>query len=50
MMKYIHDHYLNKFEWFMRVDDDVYIRTENLERLLRSIDNRKFSFYFLFVF
>ncbi|CAF1475031.1 unnamed protein product [Rotaria magnacalcarata] len=41
MMKYIYDHYLNKFEWFMRVDDDVYIRTENLEKLLRSIDNRK---------
>jgi len=44
MMKYIYDHYLNKFEWFMRVDDDVYIRTDNLERLLRSIDNRKFVF------
>ncbi|CAF4586740.1 unnamed protein product [Rotaria sp. Silwood1] len=41
MMKYIYDHYLNKFEWFMRVDDDVYIRTDNLEQLLRSIDNRK---------
>ncbi|CAF0791765.1 unnamed protein product [Adineta steineri] len=41
MMKYIYDHYLNKFEWFMRVDDDVYIRTDNLEKLLRSIDNRK---------
>jgi hypothetical protein len=40
-MKYIYDHYLNKFEWFMRVDDDVYIRTDNLERLLRSIDDRK---------
>lgn len=45
MMKYIYDHYLNKFEWFMRVDDDVYIRTDNLERLLRSIDNRRFYFY-----
>ncbi|CAF1135648.1 unnamed protein product [Adineta ricciae] len=41
MMKYIYDHYLNKFEWFMRVDDDVYIRTDNLEKLLRSIDNRR---------
>lgn len=41
MMKYIYDHYLTKFEWFMRVDDDVYIRTDNLERLLRSIDNSK---------
>jgi chondroitin sulfate synthase len=48
MMKYIYDHYLNKFEWFMRVDDDVYIRTDNLERLLRSIDNRKFFFDLFF--
>lgn len=46
MMKYIYDHYLNKFEWFMRVDDDVYIRTDNLERLLRSIDNRKFECFY----
>ena len=44
MMKYIYDHYLNKFEWFMRVDDDVYIRTDNLEKLLRSIDNRQLKF------
>jgi chondroitin sulfate synthase len=47
MMKYIYDHYLNKFEWFMRVDDDVYIRTDNLEKLLRSIDNRTYVFHLI---
>ncbi len=50
MMKYIYDHYLNKFEWFMRVDDDVYIRTDNLERLLRSIDNRMFQLIWILNF
>lgn len=26
MIKHMHDHYLDKFEWFMRADDDVYIK------------------------
>lgn len=26
MIKYMHDRYLDKYEWFMRADDDVYIK------------------------
>lgn len=26
MIKYMHDHYLDKSEWFMRADDNVYIK------------------------
>lgn len=26
MIKYMYDHYLDKYEWFMRADDDVYIK------------------------
>lgn len=26
MIKHMHDHYLDKYEWFMRADDDVYIK------------------------
>lgn len=41
MLKYIHDHYIDKYEWFMRADDDVYVRTDRLEKLLRSVDSSK---------
>ena len=39
MLKFLHDHYLERFEWFMRTDDDLYIRTEALERLLRRLNS-----------
>lgn len=39
MLKYMHDHYLDKYEWFMRADDDVYIRGDRLESFLRSLNS-----------
>ncbi|KAJ1207696.1 hypothetical protein NDU88_003086 [Pleurodeles waltl] len=41
MIKYMHDHYLDKYEWFMRADDDVYIKGEKLEDFLRSLNSSK---------
>ncbi|XP_069025109.1 chondroitin sulfate synthase 3-like [Embiotoca jacksoni] len=41
MLKYIHDHYLDKYQWFMRADDDVYMRGEKLESFLRSLNSSK---------
>ncbi|XP_057655597.1 chondroitin sulfate synthase 1 isoform X1 [Diorhabda carinulata] len=41
MLKYMYDNYIDKYEWFLRADDDVYIRTDRLEELLRSVDSRK---------
>jgi chondroitin sulfate synthase len=32
---------LNDFEWFARLDDDVYVRGERLEEFLRSLDAGK---------
>lgn len=41
MLKYMYDHYIDQFEWFLRADDDVYVRTDRLEELLRSVDSKK---------
>ncbi|XP_001807794.1 chondroitin sulfate synthase 1 isoform X2 [Tribolium castaneum] len=41
MLKYLHDHFVDEFEWFVRADDDVFVKTEQLEALLRSVDSRK---------
>ena len=39
MLKYMHDFYLDKFEWFVRADDDVYIKGEKLGRFLASVNS-----------
>nr|APX55177.1 chondroitin sulfate synthase-1 [Pinctada fucata] len=39
MLKYLHDHYVNNFEWFMRADDDVFIKGDRMEKFLRSINS-----------
>lgn len=31
----------DRFEWFIRADDDVYIRHDKLEAFLKSIDSKK---------
>nr|XP_023021724.1 chondroitin sulfate synthase 1 [Leptinotarsa decemlineata] len=41
MLKYMYEHYIDQYEWFVRADDDVYVRTDKLEELLRSVDSRK---------
>ncbi|XP_070592407.1 chondroitin sulfate synthase 3 [Erythrolamprus reginae] len=41
MLKYMYDHYLDAYEWFMRADDDVYIKGEKLEEFLRSLNSSK---------
>ena len=39
MLKFMHDNYIDQFEWFMRVDDDVYIKPDKLELFLRSLNS-----------
>lgn len=44
MLKYMHDHFLNKFKFFMRADDDLYIKGEILGQLLYSINDSRALF------
>lgn len=41
MLKYMHDNHIDDFEWFLRADDDVYVRTDRMQSFLQSIDSRK---------
>ena len=38
MLKYMHDHYIDKFDFFMRSDDDVYVKTDRLLELLQNVN------------
>ncbi|XP_070543618.1 chondroitin sulfate synthase 1-like [Ptychodera flava] len=39
MLKYMYDNYIDRYEWFIRADDDVYIKGDQLEVFLRSINS-----------
>lgn len=41
MLQWMWNNFGDKFEWFLRADDDVYIKTDRLEKFLRSVDSRK---------
>lgn len=36
MLKYMHDHYIDQFDFFMRSDDDVYVKVSELLELLQN--------------
>ena len=38
MLKYFYDNFLDKYNWFLRADDDVYVRVDRLTALLSKLD------------
>ena len=41
MLQHMWQQHGEQFEWFLRADDDLYVRTDRLEGLLRSVDSRR---------
>ena len=39
MIKYMHDFHIDDYEWFMRADDDVYVRNDKLVGFLHSLNS-----------
>ena len=37
VMKYMFEHYMHQFNWFVRADDDMYLRADKLTALLSQI-------------
>lgn len=44
MLHYMYEHFIDKFEWFLRADDDVFIKPDKLETFLRRVDSTKAQF------
>lgn len=38
VLKYLAEHYIDQFNWFLRADDDVYVRAEKLEAIIDSLN------------
>ncbi|KAJ8683621.1 hypothetical protein QAD02_019413 [Eretmocerus hayati] len=41
MLQHMWREHGSDYEWFLRADDDLYVRMDRLEKLLRSIDSKK---------
>ncbi|PIO68905.1 chondroitin N-acetylgalactosaminyltransferase, partial [Teladorsagia circumcincta] len=41
MVKWMAENYLDEFDWFLRADDDLYVRGSELEKFLRSLDSSR---------
>ena len=44
MLKYMHDRYGDQYEWFMRADDDVFIKGDKMAKFLLSVNSSKPQF------
>ena len=41
MLQHMCSHHLSKYDWFIRADDDVYLKVDKLTKLLHTLDKTK---------
>lgn len=41
MLKFLFENYVDSYEWFLRADDDVYVKLDKLRHFLKSLDSEK---------
>lgn len=41
LLKYMHDYFIDDYEWFMRADDDVYVKGDRLSEFLHSVNSSR---------
>ena len=41
LLKYMHDYFIDDYEWFMRADDDVYVKGDRLSVFLNSVNSSR---------
>lgn len=41
MLKYMNDHYINSFEWFMRAEDTMYMKPDKLLEFLNTVNSSR---------
>lgn len=44
MIKYMYEHFSDKYEWFIRADDDVYMKADKLGAFLHSVNSSGLKF------
>ena len=44
LLKYMHDYFIDDYEWFMRADDDVYVKGDDLSKFLYTINSSQSLF------
>lgn len=44
MFKYMYEHFINNYEWFMRVEDTTYVKTDKLLEFINSVNSSQMAY------